>query len=182
MLKKVCRRAGLVLSLFVVVTASCAWVRSYWWMDVIVRRPQYNKWLLLFSECGCIGIEGVTWWLDAPINVSYDKWEWSHEPAGSMNPVPPAEIVFTVAGFSYSRGGSRGLPGASVSYWDVRLPHASLVLLGSVWPMFWLRRTICNRNRQRGGLCLGCGYDLRASGGRCPECGRPVGPARLPGR
>jgi hypothetical protein len=36
----------------------------------------------------------------------------------------------------------------------------------------WLRRRRTERHAAAQGLCPSCGYDLRATPGRCPECGR----------
>ena len=53
-------------------------------------------------------------------------------------------------------------------------PHWLVVLLSAVPPLRWGLRTRQRRHRARVGLCLHCGYDLRASTERCPECGKPV--------
>jgi len=88
----------------------------------------------------------------------YFKNDWTSGPEGYVeaveNPPPPPH-------------GTRHLI-------DLGVPHWFLLLLTLPVPAYrlvvWLRR----RRRARRGLCLACGYDLRASdeAGRCPECGR----------
>jgi hypothetical protein len=55
----------------------------------------------------------------------------------------------------------------------VAMPHALLVSLAAIVPVAWLLRQGQRRRRCSSGLCLRCGYDLRESPDRCPECGTP---------
>jgi hypothetical protein len=72
---------------------------------------------------------------------------------------------------------SDGQPGYEAST-RVLFPHYVPILVFAAVPTFWLvgaTRRFRSRRRFKAGLCPACGYDLRASPDRCPECG--AGPA-----
>lgn len=58
----------------------------------------------------------------------------------------------------------------SFRYW---MAAAVWAVLPACWALVH-RRRFRRRRRQRDGCCAACGYDLRASTERCPECGTPI--------
>jgi hypothetical protein len=59
----------------------------------------------------------------------------------------------------------------------VRLPHWLLALICGALPFTFLTLSTCRavRRRAAAGECPKCGYDLRATPERCPECGDVAG-------
>jgi hypothetical protein len=56
----------------------------------------------------------------------------------------------------------------------VRFPCWLAAIVFLVLPMFWIWARMGQQSRTRRGSCRRCGYDLRASKDRCPECGTGV--------
>jgi hypothetical protein len=93
-----------------------------------------------------------------------------------------------ILGFEYSAG-DRTPPfvGLTASDLHVVAPYWFVVMTTLLAPATWARRRLRDRRSAKRGCCPSCGYNLRATPERCPECGwavgKPVlGPSAIPER
>jgi hypothetical protein len=101
-------------------------------------------------------------------------WNYSVEPI--RQGVGYATVGDGGLGFGVLHEGRRALDRHD-EYWTVSVPAWFVILLCLIAPALWCRQRLRLAFRQKSGLCQKCGYDLRASKDRCPECGtaRPAG-------
>jgi len=78
-------------------------------------------------------------------------------------------------GIPHSHGfGSRQMVNNSIGRTDIgnmALAPAWVVSVILIPPLIWLARLMRDRKRLLNNHCTNCGYDLRATPDRCPECG-----------
>ena len=55
--------------------------------------------------------------------------------------------------------------------WGIQFELWPIAVCATIWPALSMARMIRRRRRTRSGLCPSCGYDLRGTSERCPECG-----------
>ena len=105
------------------------------------------------------------------------KWSPNGSSATVIANTPPG--VRSFLGFAYATEA----PPPTGTYYLFTLPLLLPAFLLAVPPAAALLARRRARRRNRGGLCRRCGYDLRGTPDRCPECGAvpPVNPGSPPG-
>ena len=160
----------------IVAAIVAGWARSYWRHDFVEVRYVHPSPSREVSEPSfasgkggcCLSFEG-SWWNpgDEDLRHRYPNgWELT---ATTSAPDYPWRYLCRLAWEDYSLG-ERGRQGYGQT---IYAPHAVLLALMLARPAAGrIARVVRDqRHQRRSGLCPSCGYDLRATPGRCPECG-----------
>ncbi|MFI5381460.1 MAG: formylglycine-generating enzyme family protein [Tepidisphaerales bacterium] len=177
------------------------WVRSYWRCDEagyysykIAPQPSLGRdcrnligswrggvfWLGTEAD---VPVQRLDWYGGEPIEIILNSSSAPHLASAALETVMASAFApvprWRQGGFNLK--GDRGQsPRNRWWYRSVVVPHWALFLLLAWAPALCLRQRWIRRQRRKRGLCLNCGYDVRASGEVCSECGnslRKIDPA-----
>lgn len=181
------------LSFVLCVCSLAVWVRGYFVHDVvkyakgtgdptrdgIPRSVHEGRWLYVVSARGSLIVRTTHIKGDGPVMEplpSGEQWEYFQaKPSDSLIKIDLRQAKATRSewlGFAvhaYNRN-----IGFSVALRLVAIPCWFPAVLTAILPLWWLRGVRNQRRRRHLNLCLTCGYDLRATPDRCPECGTTV--------
>ena len=176
-MKRRLARAILVCHVALLAVVAAFWVRSYFRVDWLTH-AQPGRQSSVTSRQGQLV-------LDTMGDAHVPRWPGLRGWTYAVEPIDDDEVLFayhpgvadrsrTFLGFAYTDVGSIGMPTRRIAM--LVIPYWAIALALSIVPAAALARARRRRWNQRNRRCLGCGYDLRASTDRCPECGREIEP------
>jgi hypothetical protein len=168
-MKAVMLNALASLSLLISIAMFAGWIRSHWSLEGFVYRSasgsSFNGWCVYWRN-SAIEILRV----DDPAMAPH-RFGW--HPLQIPQPAPLAVMGdqpdWNILGVSFARGSH---------FYSVGLPFWLLALVTFLPPIYRFRALRRRRQLAMHCCCKVCGYDLRATPQRCPECGTVAGPGR----
>jgi len=168
-------------SALLLVVVLAVWVRSVFRSDRFYYQPSVDRSLHLYLVAWERGRLGVGMFAAESLAVSRLFWQ-SDAPRWAAVPGPGEREFLGVRFLSGTDSVWRqpttpvvtGPQSTQVRELAVSLPCWQAAALSACLPAAWVvrsRRRKTARLRSDRGQCLRCGYDLRASPTRCPECG-----------
>jgi hypothetical protein len=162
--------AGCALLLALASATVAWWVRSYWVADSFWFNGVNEVRALVLSN-GKIELYRQSVRDDAPFRVTASYGHHAQDPSPPRLRESGLATAWEQFGFGYAAGadamGSRRM---------IVVPCWATAAVAGIVPAWWLwqrkrRRIAWLRSQKR---CIRCGYDLRATPDRCPECGTPA--------
>jgi hypothetical protein len=135
------------------------------------------------SQRGTVTIERMHFWLyDERLIDQYRRFgnDGGFYTVDHTDELPPPTGLPAFAAEVVKPGPTSQPFSISIDGYRVRFPHWIAACAFAVVPAVVTRRALVRRRRARAGRCVHCGYDLRASGAVCPECGKAVPSAAAP--
>ncbi len=179
------------VSLLLGIATCVLWVRSYWVGSLVESHVYWNGdgrghraeyWGVSCSGRLCFVRSHL--WTDDPeaarmfaFAAQSSSRRWGERPAvrQTLQAWYDGFELSPVAGFAFrwdedAAAGDLKISGVT---WSVALPYWAVAALFAPLPVGWLVAAHRSRVRQRlvAGQCVRCGYDLRATPERCPDCG-----------
>ena len=157
------RKTLTIFSLIGLLLSVGAWGASYW------NVGYFNHPVTIFAFEGCVGLRI---WHEDDYDLATVKSELN---SSNIKSTSIGNNFFLLRGFQSRH---------TYSWWGeiVKSPRETSVvfalwiptLIFALLPAYALLPHHRRRKRRKLGLCLKCGYDLRGSEERCPECGRTL--------
>jgi hypothetical protein len=164
----------LLISSLLCTTVAALWIRSYIRWDEILLRRDGHTWINSYRGCLTIVRQDFFGAPAVPLGCGRRFVSsrnllvyWSIDSVGFP---PTSYATKPVLGF-FSQYSASGSGSGSETRCVVQVPYWSLLLLTAIPMLAWLKVTLRTWSRRGRGCCEACGYDLRATQGRCPECG-----------
>src|SRR4051794_36263465 len=162
-LVRLLRTATILFSLLLFLSCILIWVRSYPVSDGLTHTHLFKSHGVTLRRV--LSLDSIDGRLVIGVgHMTIPLFEKALK--GPFAPYPPPTMIWSHLGFRHSRI----MYGDMMEVWFFGIPFWFLTLVFATPPSVWLFNRV-RRGQKSPHACPACGYDLRATSHRCPECG-----------